>query len=70
MRVKIVAPVSGRLDGFALDQLEVGGTYDVGPALAVFLTEGGHAQLVADDWPARLAPLPPPDDGAKSARRK
>ena len=61
--------MNGLLDGFDLQLLEPGKTYDVSPAFAAFLIEVAAAQLIPDESPALLTPLrdPPADPAASLA---
>ncbi len=62
MRVRVIKHTTGRLDGFDLSRFEVGQIYDVSSAFATFLIETGSGQLVADDTPALVVPLPRSDE--------
>jgi len=56
MRLKILIPPSGSIDGIALDRFHVGEVYELGTHIGcVFLAEG-WAELVTDDGTVVFAP--------------
>jgi len=48
MRVRILVPMKGTIDGIDLTHFEVGQIYDVGTTLANYLLASGYARPVAD----------------------
>ena len=51
MRVRILVPMKGTVDGIDLTHFEVGRIYDVGTTLANYLLASGYVVPVADTTP-------------------
>jgi hypothetical protein len=51
MRVRILVPMKGTIDGIDLTHFEVGQIYDVGTTLANYLLASGYARPVVDKTP-------------------
>jgi hypothetical protein len=51
MRVRILVPMKGTVDGIDLTHFEVGRIYDVGTTLANYLLASGYVIPVADTTP-------------------
>ena len=51
MRVRILVPMKGTVDGIDLTHFEVGRIYDVGTTLANYLLASGYVIPVAHDTP-------------------
>jgi hypothetical protein len=70
MRIRITrSPTELCIDGIQLDRFVPGQQYQVGASLGTLFLAEGWAELVADEEPALLIPLPePPRDPANSIR--
>jgi hypothetical protein len=51
MRVRILVPMKGSIDGIDLSHFEVGQVYDVGTTLANYLLASRYAIPIADEKP-------------------
>ena len=60
MRVRIVRPSVGIMDGVSLSHLTPGTTYDMPSELAYWLMSRGVAERVPDDAPGVVVPLDNP----------
>ena len=60
MRVRIVRPSVGIMDGVSLSHLTPGTTYEMPSELAYWLMSRGVAERVADDAPGVVVPLDNP----------
>ncbi len=56
MRLKIIKPMQGEIDGIALDHFQVGAVYDVGTTLGSYLLALGAAIPIIDERPVPLIP--------------
>ena len=57
MRIRVLTPMKGFIDGLDLTQFRVGTVYDVSAALATYLMASCYAMPVTDEKPARVIPL-------------
>jgi hypothetical protein len=57
LRIRILKPPTGNVDGIPLDKFFVACTYDVGTTLGNYLLSEGWAEPVDDDRPALIVPL-------------
>ncbi len=60
MRVSILKPGEGVVDGVSLRSLVAGGIYDVNPTLGHYLTTNGFAEVSSESNPAAVVPLDTP----------
>ena len=65
VRVRILKPLQGVVQGISLASLLPGITYDVDATLGGYLVSVGAADAVPAFKPARRIPLAPPDDHSK-----
>ena len=66
MRVRILKPLQGVVQGFSLASLRLGHTYDVDATLGGYLVSVGAADAVPAFKPVRRSPRDAPDDHAKT----
>jgi hypothetical protein len=57
MRVRIVCPMKGSIDGIDLSKFRIDFVYDMSTTLANYLMASGYAVPVIDDQPALVVPL-------------
>ena len=57
MRVRILRPCRGNVDGISLDRFTVGRVYDVHASLATYLVVERFASAESDAEPALVVPL-------------
>lgn len=57
MRVRIVSPMKGSIDGIDLSKFRIDFVYDMSTTLANYLMASGYAVPVIDDKPALVVPL-------------
>ena len=57
MRIRVVTPMKGTIDGLDLTLFHTGKVYDVSAALATYLMASGYAMPVTDERPARAIAL-------------
>jgi hypothetical protein len=57
MRIRIIRPPAGQIDGVHLTRFEAGGIYDVNMSIGTYLMVGGYAEAVADTSPALVVPI-------------
>jgi hypothetical protein len=60
MRVRILKPSAGIMDGVSLSHLLSGLTYDVEPSLGHYLTLNQYAEEVPSEMPALVIPVDDP----------
>ena len=56
MKLRIVRPVSGSIDGIDLNRFDVGSVYEIGTSLGCYLLAMGAAEPVAPPHAAPSAP--------------
>ena len=57
MRVRMLQPAAGVMDGISLSHLIPGLTYDIPPSTAHYLTANGFAEELASDATALVIPV-------------
>jgi hypothetical protein len=66
VRVRILKPLQGVVQGFSLASLRLGHTYDVDATLGGYLVSVGAADAVPTFKPVPGSPLDAPDDHSKA----
>jgi len=69
MRVRIVSPINGSIDGIDLSKFRIDVVYEMSTSLANYLMASGYAVPVMDEKPALVAPVQEAEDASERAPR-